>query len=296
MPANSDFARAADACNVAQPTLSAAIRKLEDMLQVRLVVRGHRFVGLTPEGKRVCEWARQILKDYGSLRQELHGLRDGLTGTMQFGAIPAAMPVVSLLTAPLTQRHPGIAISLQSMTSRAIQRGLDAFELDAGLTYLDNEPLESVRRLPLYHERYLFVTSREGADPNRKTISWHDAAGEKLCLLSPDMQNRRIIDSLAASIGLTINPSVVSNSFLGVCSHLRSGGWASIVPHTFFFVFGAAPDLVAFDLVEPVHTQAVGLVVSAREPLPPLAKALIDSAAGLDIERELAAPLQAGLF
>ena len=63
------FARAAEACNVAQPTLSAAIRTLEEELEVRLVVRNHRFISLTPEGERLVSWGRQILVDYNSLRE-----------------------------------------------------------------------------------------------------------------------------------------------------------------------------------------------------------------------------------
>src|SRR3546814_11232637 len=70
----------------------------------------------------------------------------------------------------------------------------------------------------------------------RKAVSWLEAAGEQLCLLSPDMQNRRIIDRLTSRIGLTVHPAIVSNSFLGVCAHVRQGGWASIVQHSFFHV------------------------------------------------------------
>ncbi len=86
------FARAAEACNVAQPTLSAAIRKLEDDLDIPLVVRGHRYLGLTLEGTRVLAWAQQILTDYESLRADLSGLRSGLTGILRIGVVPAAMP------------------------------------------------------------------------------------------------------------------------------------------------------------------------------------------------------------
>lgn len=72
------FARAAEACNVAQPTLSAAIRKLEEDLRVPLVVRGHSFLGLTAESETVLAWGRQILTDYESLRADLSGLRQEL--------------------------------------------------------------------------------------------------------------------------------------------------------------------------------------------------------------------------
>jgi DNA-binding transcriptional LysR family regulator len=71
------FARAAEACHISQPTLSAAIRKLEDDLEVRLVIRGHRFLGLTAEGDLMLAWAQRILKDYDGLRIDLTGLRAG---------------------------------------------------------------------------------------------------------------------------------------------------------------------------------------------------------------------------
>jgi DNA-binding transcriptional LysR family regulator len=77
------FARAAEACHISQPTLSAAIRKLEDDLQVRLVLRGHRFLGLTAEGERVLTWAQQILNDYDGLQIDLTGLRSGLIGSLR---------------------------------------------------------------------------------------------------------------------------------------------------------------------------------------------------------------------
>jgi DNA-binding transcriptional LysR family regulator len=283
------FARAAELSNVAQPTLSAAIRKLEEDLQTRLVIRGHRFMGLTPEGERVLNWAQQILTDYDSLRQDLSGLRKGLTGALRLGVIPAAMPSVSFLTAQFCAAHPAATVEIQSMTSRAIQRGLDAFEIDAGLTYLENEPLEHVRRVPLYRERYVFVTRRGGPHAGRKTITWAEAARERLCLLSEDMQNRRIINNVATAIGIEIKPLVVSNSFLGVCSHLRHGEWASIVPHTFFYVFGKTEDLVMIDLVEPMHSQSIGLVLSDRDPLSPMAGAVLASSVAAEFPGETSA-------
>ncbi|HUZ90453.1 MAG TPA: LysR family transcriptional regulator [Methylocella sp.] len=283
------FARAAEACHVSQPTLSAAIRKLEDDLKVRLVVRGHRFLGLTAEGDRVLAWARQILNDYDGLRIDLTGLRSGLSGSLRLGVIPAAMPLVSCLTARFSAAHPAATIEVASMTSRAIQKGLDSFEIDAGITYLDNEPLEHVRRVPLYKERYIFVTSGGGRHDGRRTISWREAARERLCLLSADMQNRRIINAVFESLDIKAKPPVVSNSFLGICSYLRHGGFASIVPHTFFYVFAGSRDLVGIDLVEPMHGQLIGLVLTDRDPLPPMANALIAAIRGADVEDALTA-------
>jgi DNA-binding transcriptional LysR family regulator len=284
------FARAAEACNIAQPTLSAAIRKLEEDLEARLVIRDHHFVGLTPEGERVLVWGRQILTDYNSLREDLSRLRQGIVGTLRLGVIPAAMPSVSFLTARFCKDHPLADVEIQSLNSRAIQRALDAFELDGGLTYLENEPLENVRRIPLYHEHYVFVTRREHAFSARRTLTWSDAAGERLCLLSEDMQNRRILNNILTSIGITITPPIVSNSFLGIFSHLRHGECSSIVPHTFSYIFGGMPDLVTINLVEPAPSQAIGLVLSNREPPSPMASALLASVLQSDIEFDFTPP------
>ncbi|MEJ1978202.1 MAG: LysR family transcriptional regulator [Acetobacteraceae bacterium] len=281
------YARAAEACNIAQPTLSAAIRKLEDDLQVHLVVRSHRFVGLTPDGEKVLEWGRQILTDYTSLREDLTGLRQGLTGTLRLGVIPTAMPATPFLTARFAAAHPSASISIRSMTSQAIQDGIDAFEIDGGLTYLDNEPLANLRRVPLYQERYVFVTRRGNRHSDRTTLTWAEALQEPLCLLSDDMQNRRILNRIAAGAGLPIHAAVVSNSFLGIWAHIAQGVWSSIVPYTFSYLLGQSSDLMMAELVEPVESQSIGLVLSNRVPPSPVAAALLAVASNVDLQDDL---------
>ncbi|MFK0161074.1 LysR family transcriptional regulator [Rhizobium sp. NPDC090279] len=289
------FARAAELCHVTQPTLSAAIRKLEDDLRVTLIARGNRYIGLTSEGERVLEWGRQILFDYESLQGDIAGTKKGLLGTLRLGVVPAAMPSVSFLSERFAAAHPEATIEIKSMTSRAIQHGLDAFEIDGGLTYLENEPLEHVQRLPLYHERYVFVCRSDHPLAGRRRLTWAEAAVQPLCLLSEDMQNRRILNGIAASAGLRITPSVVSNSFLAVCSHIRNGLWSSIVPHTFFYILGDRTDLVSIELIDPQHRQALGLVTSDRSPQSPMTRALVKSLQGAnfddDFERQMTVAL-----
>jgi DNA-binding transcriptional LysR family regulator len=201
--------------------------------------------------------------DYGSLKDDLAGLRRGLVGTLRIGVIPAAMSAVSFLTSRFVAAHPAAHVDIRSMTSRAIERALGAFEIDAGVTYLENEPLQHVRKVPLYRERYVFVARRGNSAATNATITWQEAAAQRLCLLSEDMQNRRIINKVAASIGVEINPHIVSNSFLAILSHIRHGDWTSIVPHTFARLFCGGTGLVAVDIIEPVHTQTIGLVRTA---------------------------------
>ena len=64
------FGRAAETCGVTQPTLSAGVKQLEEQMGVLLVNRGSRFQGFTPEGERVLDWARRIVGDSRSMREE----------------------------------------------------------------------------------------------------------------------------------------------------------------------------------------------------------------------------------
>jgi DNA-binding transcriptional LysR family regulator len=281
------FARAAEKCNVTQSTLSAGLKALERELDMRLVIREPRFMGLTPEGERVVEWAAQIIVDYESLKQDVEGLRDGLKGTLRLGVIPAAIPALARLTAAFSAKHPHVSVDVNSMTSVEIQSGLDKFELDAGLTYLDNEPLVNVRKCRLYEEKYVFVTSAHGPFAKLPSITWQDASNENLCLLNESMQNRRVLNNIARSAGLKLAPTVTTNSFLAVCSYVCSGVWSSIVPHTFSYLFSECKDLVSIDLVDPIHSQNIGLVTSDRDPMPPLAHALLQCAKRLDFEDAL---------
>lgn len=278
------FGRAAEVCNVTQPTLSSGLKALERELDMRLVIREPRFMGLTPEGERVVEWAGQILADYESLRQDVEVFRGGLKGMLRLGVIPAATPAVARLTAPFAAKHPQVTVDVQSMSSAEIQRGLDRFEIDAGLTYLENEPLAHVRKAALYRERYLFVTGRSGPWAGASSIPWSDAVSENLCLLNESMQNRRVLNKLAHSLGLALSPTVTTNSYLAVCSHVTSGAWSSIIPHTFAYIFAGCEHLALIDLVDPVHSQTIGLVASDRDPLSPLARALLTCATRLNLE------------
>ena len=288
-----NHARAAAACNVAQPTLSESVRQLEHELAVPLIDRnGMRFRGLTPEGERVLIWAQRIIADGDALEQELTVLRGELAGDLRCGVIPAAMPAAPLITNPFCAAHPLVTLRLLSLTSIEIQRGLDDGTLEAGLTYLDNEPLKSVRTLPLYTERYMLLTPRGGAFDGKRRVTWREAAQLPLCLLTRDMQNRRIVDRLFAEGGAGApKVAVETNSVLALVAHVRSGRWSSVIPQTFLGLLGhqgtPLAGLNTVPLVEPDASHSVGLVVTEREPLAPLARALLKSARSTDISTAL---------
>ncbi len=268
------FGRAAEACHVTQPTLSAAIRQLEEDLGAPIVERGHRFVGFTKQGQLALEHAHRILAEAEIMRRDVEELDKGLSGRLRLGAVPTALPIVSQLTEPFLDRYPRLTVTVLSLNSHEIERGLEDFELDVGLTYLDNEPLERVKVKPIYEEEYVFLTPASGPYAERKTISWKEAAAAPLCLLTPDMQNRRIVDGVFRSVGETPEPSIETNSIFNLLAHANSGRWSSVVSRQLLQFFGIPRNTRAIELVEPVARRTVGLVMADRDPPAPLARNL----------------------
>jgi len=282
------FGRAAEACGVSQPTLSAGIKYLEDMFGVLLVQRGSRFRGFTTEGERVLDWARRIVGDARAMRQDIDALKRGLAGHIKIAAIPTALAMTAMLTTPYRAKHPDVRFSIISKTSIEVLRLLENLEVDAGLTYLDNEPLGRVNAVPLYLEEYRLLTSPAGALGDRENVTWAEVGEVPLCLLTPDMQNRRIIDGLLRSAGREPAPTLESNSMIVLFAHVRTGKWASIMPAKLAETLGLTDNVRSIPIVEPAAAHAVGMVVPHREPMTPLIAALVVEAKAL--ARVLAAP------
>ncbi|MBX3530937.1 MAG: LysR family transcriptional regulator [Rhizobiaceae bacterium] len=272
------FGKAADELGITQPTLSAAIRQLEDQLGVMLVVRGSRFKGLTPEGEQVLVWARRIVGDVRTMREEMRAARQGLSGRLRIAAIPTALAMVPRLTTPFREKHPGVTFSVLSRTSIEILSLLGNFDIDIGITYLDNEPLGRVVAVPLYEERYQLITAAGTPFADRVSVTWAEVASQPLCLLTPDMQNRRIIDQHLAEAGVAARPTLVSNSMIVLFSHIRTGKWSSIMPLNLAETFGFAEPIRAIPIVQPDARHLVGIVAAEREPRTPLVAAFLDEA------------------
>ena len=272
------FGRAADACHVTQPTLSAGLKQLEAELGVLLVQRGSRFQGLTPEGERVLGFARRMVGDERAMRLELEAMRRGLTGHLKIAAIPTALPMVQLLTTPYRALHPDVHFTILSRTSADVLRDLENLEIDAGLTYIDNEPLGRVSTVPLYRERYRLLTAPNAPLGDRAQVTWAEVGHLPLCLLTPDMQNRRIIDRLLKTAGIVAAPTLESNSMIALFAHVRTGKWASVMPAKLASVLGLPDVIRSIPIIEPDAAHTIGLVVPHRDPMTPMTAALVRQA------------------
>ena len=168
------FGRAAEVCNVSQPTLSSQIRKLEDELGVTLLERTNKRVELTPVGSRILAHAQRALQEAGQMEAVARAARDPLVGPLKLGIIPTLAPyLMPLILSPLRQSCPALTIELWEDQTRPLIEALRNHKLDAVLLATDaetpeiteialfNEPL--LAALPLTHPLASAETVREKA-------------------------------------------------------------------------------------------------------------------------------------
>lgn len=267
------FGRAAEVCNISQPAFSARIRQLEDELGLPLVLRERRFQDLTPEGEQVVAAAERILAEARALRQSLSKMSKGLAGELRIGAIPSAMPMMSLIKTPFCKAYPDVKMSLYSLSSREIHRGLESFNLEVGITYLSSELPRNVDALELFEEEYSLIHSANGPLRDKKSITWQEAADLPLSLLTPDMQYRRIVDKTFQQLGCTVEPKMQTNAITQLIHETRFGSSSSIVPVSLIHEHSNLQGVIAIPLTEPRLINRIGLIKPQREPSSPLAQA-----------------------
>lgn len=272
------FARAAEACHVTQPTLSSGIAALEAQLGRRLIVRDRRFLGLTPEGEAMLPWAQRMISDHEGLKHAIELESGALQGTLRLGAIPAAGPVVGHLARSIAAAHPRLLLDIRMMTSRQIEKALIDYELDAGVTYLKNEPLAQVRTAALYGERYVFATAASSDFGRAGAVSWNEAASAPLCLLHTGMQNRRILDAVLAARGLKVEPRATADNYISLLSMVEAAGFSSILPHSYASLIGGDSGIRLIEFADPAPANEIGLVVLDREPISALARVALAAA------------------
>jgi len=271
-----NFGKAAESCGVSQPSFSAGIKQLEDMLGAMLVQRTSRFIGFTAEGERVLEWARGIVEDTRAMRNDVQTVKKGLSGHLRIAAIPVALPMLALVTTPYHVKYPGVRFSIFSRTAAEILTLLDNFAIDAGVSYVDDRPPRGMRAVPFYRERYRLVTAPDSPLGDRQQVTWAEVAQVPLCLPASDMQSRHIIDRLLSGAGGGLEPPTLeSNSMIVLFTHVRTGRWATVMPDKLADALGLTHQLRSVPIVEPDAVEHIGFIVPRREPSTAILTALV---------------------
>lgn len=285
------FGRAAAACHVSQPALSGAIRSIERELDIVIVQRGRRFEGFTPDGERVLAWARRVLADCESLRQDARAGEDDPAGVLRMGAIPASLPLVPLLTQSCLARHERMRHEVYTLSASEILRKVAGFELDLGLSYLDDERLAGFDTVPLFRENYMLVAADPAMLAGVGSMTWADAATLPLCLFTTNMQCRHGIDRAFAAAGKVVAPRVETDSMTALCAYVRQAGLYSVLPHSALCLAESAQQFAWLPMV-PELRRDIGLVMLARRPRGPLLEAAVRSFGALDLQGRVDAFLQ----
>lgn len=278
------FGRAAEKCNVSQPALSNSIRQLEKDLGVSIVKRGRRFQGLTREGAKIVEYASKLIDTENSLTQELSLMREGLAGNLKIGVVPSALPMLTLVTFQFCRAYPKVALRVFSKNTTEIERGLDDFSLDLGLTYLDVDPRPRGRTHSIYRQNFWILTPIHGPFEGRDSVTWSEMVEVPLVLLAPETLSRKLINEAFHDLDLEPNPQIQTDSMLNLSAFVRSGYWSSIVPRECFVFCSEPPGTRILPLMDPVVSHDIGLVIPERDPSSVLAQSLFDFAKDIDIE------------
>lgn len=278
------FARAADTCFVSQPALSTAIAKLERELNVTLINRGHTFEGLTAEGERLVVGAKRIIAEHDAFKAEVAAMRSGITGTLRLGTGPTVSTTTGLPVAAFCAMHPLARVKVCSrLSSTELRRQLRDFELDAAIAHFGPDDQEGLEVVPLYEEQYVLLVSGEQLVPATRTVTWAEAAGLPLALLTPDMRFRQFIDGAFAASGIVATPQVETDSVASLCAHVATGAWASVVPHTWLRAMPVTEATRAIRLIEPDNRARISVAIHAGTPGSVAARAFLNVAAGLSL-------------
>ena len=178
------FGRAAEACNVTQPTLSAMIGKLEEEIGAKLFDRNRQPICPTQVGERVIAQAREVLNQADSIKDIVHEEKQSLGGIFRVGILPTIAPYLLPRFFPqMMKKYPTLDIRVREMKTYQIKEALLQGDIDAGIL-ATIEGLEDYEQTTLFYEKYIGYVSREDALFKKEVIRTADvAASRELWLL-----------------------------------------------------------------------------------------------------------------
>jgi len=264
------FGRAAQACHITQPALSNALRALEEEFQAVIVKRERNYVGFTPEGEIILASAQRMLHEHALLQEALKGDALAPHGPLRIGAVPTAVPVAARFAAMLQARQNGIRPIVLSLSSAELEKGLDTLSLDLAMGYIERMDSKGARlsAFEQYTEHYFLLrrADRPQADGLRigPPLRWQDAGQFPLCLLTPEMHNRTIVDAALRQAGMRVTPAMETNSILAMALSVMQGQMCGILPGALVGAVRGDGQLEALPLVEPEVRTPIGFMYNAQ--------------------------------
>ena len=232
------FGRAAEACFVSQPTLSVAVRKLEDELGVSLFERNASEVSITPAGEKIVEQALRVLEEAERIRHIAEAGKDQLTGPLRLGAINTIGPYLFPDLIPnLHGLAPQMPLFVEEHYTAVLTEKLKQGQLDVILISPPyNEP--GIVVLPLYEEPFVVVLPSSHPLSANDLVTQQELASDTLLLLGSgncfrDQVIKACPDCITGDSGGNTMQSTLEGSSLETIRHMvASGMGVTVLPCT----------------------------------------------------------------
>jgi DNA-binding transcriptional LysR family regulator len=213
--------------------------------------------------------AKLMLHEHANLQQELKSDTLAPRGAVRIGAVPTAVPIAARFAGMLHARHHGIQPVVLSLSSSELECGLEDLTIDLALGYSDRMRVQErkLRVWPQYTEHYFLL--RRTAKPSGKglqiahPLSWKEAANLPLCLLTPEMHNRTIVDAAFTAAGVRVNPAIETNSIMTMMLSVMAGDVCSVLPGALVDTVRSASELEALPLIGPEVKTRIGFISHA---------------------------------
>jgi LysR family hydrogen peroxide-inducible transcriptional activator len=278
------FGRAAEKCFVAQPTLSVAVRKLEDELGVALFERTPQDVRPTPIGERVVAQAEKVLAEAARIGEIASAGKDPLVGALRVGVIYTIAPwLLPRLVPLLKERAPAMPLLLEENFTHVLLEKLKSAELDIAILALPvSEP--GLLAQGIYDEEFRVLLPADHPWTRHKSIATEDLLTTPLLMLGAGNCFRdQVLDLCAiASTQHGKSPQVLEGSSLETIRHMvASGVGISVMPASAVDGIGPRDPLLRVrHFADPQPTRRVGMVWRSSFPrhraLDVVRKAIVD--------------------
>lgn len=218
------FGRAAERCHVSQPTLSVAVKKLEDELGIPLFERSKNSIRVTETGKRIIEQSQRVLDQVGVIRDMAQDGKNQLNAPLKVGAIYTIGPYLFPHLLPELRRGaPDMPLYIEENYTATLRQKLRQSELDAIIIALPFEEPEVVT-LPLYDEPFVVLLPGDHPLTRRESLTAEELAQEQLLLLGPGHCFRdQVLESCPPLVdAVTRNPNAQAPSLVTEGSSLET--------------------------------------------------------------------------
>ena len=280
------FGRAAERCFVSQPSLSAAVKNLEDELGVLIFERGKGDVLVTPIGEEVVAQARRALEEADRVKVVAKQGRDPLEGPLRLGVIHTVAPyLLPDLVAALARAAPRMPLDIEENLTANLDEMLKGGQLDAAIVALPYGGA-GIDVTPLYGEAFRVIVPVKHRWARRRTVRPDELATENLLLLNVGHCFRDQVLDACQEFARPAAPGKQGNSLETIRNMVMSGMGISVLPASALTPKYANPLVRAIDFAPPVPTRR--LVIAARHGFPRAAaiRAVTGAIAKLDLPIE----------